>query len=241
MKLERTLYQKSYLYFIGFFLFMLAAFWLTYFTKLLSQENYRMHTHGVTLILWCVMLIVQPYLIRTRQFGWHTTIGKFSYVLVPVMIFTTVDLLHNRLHINPTLGTMDYFFVALVLNALVAFLILYGLAIYHRKNPTVHARYMVCTALPMFTPITDRIIFIYFPSWVKYLPTIDQNPIAPVVGFVLADLILIGLCIWDWKSHKRWNVFPVALVILLGYHYSVMTFYQFEYWQTFSNWFYQLY
>jgi hypothetical protein len=241
MKLERTLYQKSYLYFIAFFVFMLAAFWLTYFTKLLSQENYRMHTHGITLILWCVMLILQPYLIRNRQYGWHTRIGKFSYVLVPLMIFTTVDLLHNRLHINPTLGTMDYFFVALVLNGLAAFLILYGLAMYHRKKPTVHARYMVCTALTMFTPIMDRIIFIYFPFWVKYLPTIEQNPIAPVVGFAMADLILIGLSIWDWKSHKRWNVFPVALVILLGYHYSVMTFYQFEYWQAFSNWFYQLY
>jgi hypothetical protein len=31
---------------------MLVGFWFTYFTKLLDQENYRMHTHGVTLILW---------------------------------------------------------------------------------------------------------------------------------------------------------------------------------------------
>ncbi len=241
MKLERTLYQRSHVYFIVFFLCMVAAFWLTYFTKLLSQDNYRLHTHGITLILWCAMLIVQPYLIRTNQYALHRVIGKFSYVLVPLMIITTVDLLHFRLHVNTVLGTMDYFFVALVLNALLAFIILYGLAIYNRKKPTVHARYMLCTALPMFTPITDRILFIYFPSLAKYLPTIDQNPIAPVVGFAMADLILIGLSIWDWKSHKRWNVFPVALVILLGYHYSVMTFYQFEFWQTFSNWFYHLY
>jgi hypothetical protein len=241
MKLEKTLYQRSYLYFIVFFLFMLAAFWLTYFTKLLSQDNYRLHTHGITLILWCSMLIVQPYLIRTNQYALHKTIGKFSYLLVPLMIFTTIDLLHHRLHINPSLGTMDFFFVALVINALIAFIILFGLAIYHRKRPTIHARYMLCTALPMFTPITDRIIFIYLPSLVKYLPTIEQNPIAPVVGFAMADLILIGLSIWDWKSHKRWNVFPVALVILFSYHYSVMTFYQFGFWQSFSNWFYHLY
>jgi hypothetical protein len=241
MKLERILYQRSYLYFIGFFLFMLAAFWLTYFTKLLNQENYRMHTHGFSLILWCALIIVQPYLIRTNQYTLHKSIGKFSYVLVPVMVFTSADLLHNRLHVNTTLGTMDYFFVALVINALITFLILYGLAIYHRKKPTVHARYMLCTTMPMFTPITDRIIFIYFPSLVKHLPTIEQNPIAPVVGFVMADLILIGLSIWDWKSHKRWNVFPVVLIILLGYHYSVMNFYKFEFWKAFSNWFYHIY
>ena len=79
MKLERTLFQKSYLYFAGFFVFVLIAFWLTYFTKLFDQENYRLHLHGITLLLWCLMLIVQPYLIRTNRRELHKRIGKFSY------------------------------------------------------------------------------------------------------------------------------------------------------------------
>ncbi len=240
MKLEQTLNRQSYLYFIIFFLLMLSAFWFTYFTRLLDQDNYRMHAHGATLILWCLMLITQPYLIRTNQRVLHKSVGKFSYVLVPLLVFTTIDLLHNRLHVNPSLGIMDFFSVALVLNALAAFLIFYGLAIYYRKKSTVHARYMICTVFPMFTPVTDRIIHIYFPSLLKYLPTIEHNPIAPVVGFAMADMILIGLSIWDGKSHKRWNVFPVALGILLMYHYSVLNFYQFEWWKAFSNWFYRL-
>lgn len=237
MKLERTLFQKSHFYFIGFFLLVLAAFWLTYFTKILDQENYRMHSHGISLIAWCLMLIVQPYLIVTKRNEWHKNIGKFSYVLVPLLIFTTLDLLKFRLLVTPVLGTMDYFFVALVVNALIAFVILYGLAIYNRKKSFIHARFMICTTLPMLTPATDRIIHIYFPSLVPYLPTIEGNPIAPVVGFILADLILIGLIIWDWKSHSRWNVFPLALVVLLVYHYSVLNFYKFQFWKSFSNWF----
>lgn len=240
MKLERTLFQNSYLYFIACFLFILVAFWFTYFTKLLDQENYRLHAHGITLILWFLMLIAQGWLIRAKRHALHRTMGAFSYVLVPLLIFTTVDLLHYRLQVNPTLGTMDYFFVALVLNALIAFAIFYGLAIYHKKKPTVHARYMICTVFPMITPVTDRIIFIYFPSFVRYLPTIEQNPIAPVVGFLMADLMLIGLSIWDWRTHKRWNVFPVALVVLLSYHYSVLNFYKFEFWKAFSQWFFEL-
>ena len=166
------------------------------------------------------MLIVQPYLIRTRRNKLHKAAGTVSYLLVPLMVFTTIDLLKYRLSELPSLSTMDFFFVALVLNALIAFVIFYGLAIYHRKNSGLHARYMLCTLFPMFTPVTDRIIHIYFKSFVAYLPTIDGNPIAPVVGFVLADLMLIGLSIWDWLSHKRWNVFPIALIVLLGYHYS---------------------
>jgi hypothetical protein len=240
MKLERTLLQKSHFYFIGFFLLVLAAFWLTYFTKILDQANYRMHTHGISLILWCLMLIVQPYLIVTKRTEWHRNVGKFSYLLVPLLIFTTLDLLKFRLEPVPVLGTMDYFFVALVVNALVAFVIFYGLAIYNKKNSVIHARFMVCTTLPMFTPATDRILHIYFPSLVPYLPTIEGNPIAPVVGFLMADLILIGLIIWDWRSHRRWNVFPFVLVVLLIYHYSVLNFYKFQFWKSFSNWFAEL-
>jgi len=240
MKLERNLYQVSYVWFFVFFLAVLAAFWFTYFTKMLDQENYRMHTHGVSLIVWCLMLISQAFLIRKKRHALHKSIGAFSYVLVPLLIYTTVDLLHFRLQVNPVMGTMDFFFVALVLNALIAFAVFYGLAIYYRKNPLIHARYMVCTIFPMFTPVTDRIIYIYFPSWVKYLPKIEQNPVAPVAGFLLADIILIGLSIWDWRAHRRWNVFPIALVILVLYHYSVLNFYKFEWWQSFSSWFYKL-
>ena len=237
MKLERTLFQKSYLYFAGFFVFVLIAFWLTYFTKLFDQDNYRLHLHGITLLLWCLMLIVQPYLIRTNRRELHKRVGKFSYLLVPLLVYTTIDLLHYRLTTGATLGTMDFFFVALVLNALIAFLILYGLGILNRKKSIIHARYMVCTIFPFFTPVTDRIIHIHLSFLLPYLPTIEGNPIAPVVGFLLADLMLVGLSIWDWLSHRRWNVFPFALFVSLLYHYSVLNFYKFTFWKNFSVWF----
>ena len=237
MKLERSLFQNSYLYFVVFFLFVIVAFWLTYFTKIFDQESYRMHTHGVTLILWCVMLIVQPLLIRLKRNKLHRSIGKFSYLLVPLLVFTTLDLLKFRVGGNSQLGTMDHFFIALVVNALIAFLILYGRAIYYRKNSSLHSRYMVCTIFPFFTPVTDRIIHIHLPSILPYLYTIEGTPQAPVVGFLLADLILVALIIWDYRSHRRWKEFSFALLILLLYHYSVLNFYKFQFWKSFGVWF----
>jgi len=236
-KLEKSLYQKSYLYFLVFFLFMIWGFWFTYFTKILDQENYRMHLHGTTLILWCLILIVQPYLIRTKKVKIHKKIGKFSYILVPVLLFSTIDLLKYRLHGKIGLNNTDTFSIALVLNALVIFFILYALAIYNKRNGTIHARYMLCTAFPMFTPITDRIIGIHFPSLLSYLPTLDGNPITPIIGFALADILILILCIWDWRSHKRWNIFPFALLLLIGYHLSVLTFYKYPFWVKFCEWF----
>ncbi len=195
MKLEKVLYTRSYLYFLVFFLFALVGFWFTYFTRLFDQENYRMHLHGISVILWCLMLIGQAYLIRINARPLHRTMGKFSYLLVPVILFSTMDLLHYKLRDVVDPDPFALFFVALVLNALVVFLLFYGLAIYHRKQPTVHARFMVCTVFPMFTPITDRIINIYIPSVLKYLPTLHGKPIEPVVGFILADILLVGLSI----------------------------------------------
>jgi len=235
MKLEKQINQRSHYFFAGFFVLILIGFWFTYFTKILDQENYRMHTHGIALIGWCLMLVVQPFLIRARMNSLHKTIGKFSYVLVPILIFTTIDLLRYKLH-GVQLGTMDYFFVALVINALIAFVIFYGLSIYHKKRSVLHARYMICTIFPMVTPATDRIIGFHFQSIIPNLYTIEGNPILPVVGFLLADLILVGLSIWDWKSHQRWNVFPFALLVVLMYHFSVLNFYKFDFWKTFSNW-----
>jgi len=237
LNLEKSLYQKSYLYFLAFFLFMVWGFWITYFTRILDQENYRMHLHGAVLILWCLMLIVQPYLIRTKNVGTHKKIGKFSYVLVPFILFTTIDLLKFRLPDGIEISHAASYFVSLLLNALVVFVILYGLAIYHRRKGTLHARYMLCTAFSMFTPITDRIISIHFPSLLRYVPTVDGNPIAPVYGFALADIILIGLSIWDWRSHRRWNVFPFVLLLLTGYHFSVLNFYKYPFWVKFCEWF----
>ncbi|NUN99437.1 MAG: hypothetical protein HUU01_02340 [Saprospiraceae bacterium] len=226
--------------FIGFLLFAIIGFWNSYFTKILDQENYRMHTHGVAIILWLVLLIVQPYLIRTKRTGLHKKLGIFSYLLVPVLLFTTLDLLKYKLPETGSPGNTGYFFIALVVNALVAFLIFYGLAIYHKRNINLHARYMICTAFPMFTPITDRIIGNYFPSLLAYVPNIDAMPVTPVIGFLMADLLLIALCVWDWRANRRWNVFPFALLILTCYHFSVLNFYKYGFWQAFCEWFIQI-
>ena len=239
MKLERALFQKSYYYFIGFFIFMLAGFWLTYFTQLLNQENYRMHLHGTVMILWCILLISQAYLIRRKKTRLHKQLGKSSYLLVPLITYTTVDLYKFRLNQSTTIGDRDYLFTASVLIALLIFLIYYGLAIYFKNKPAIHARFMICTIFAMFTAIIDRIIDSYFPYLLPLFPSVD-GPVIQVVGLTLADILLVILCIWDWKSHRRLNVFPIALVIHLFYHYAVMNFYKFELWKSFNIWFYNL-
>jgi len=241
MKLDQFLNRKSFIAFIIFLLAAIIAFWPGYFGRILSPVvDSHLHRHGIAMTLWCVMLIAQAVLIRNRQNTIHKWIGFGSYILVPLLAFSGFDLVNHLFHGAQQLGPGHFYFIALSVNAIFAFLILYGLAIYFRKNAKIHARYMAVTILPLVSPISDRIIYRFVRSLIPYAPKIGNMPIVPFYGFLIADLILIGLIIWDWRSNKRWDVFPVALGILLIYHFSVLYFYQYGFWQKFCYWFINL-
>jgi hypothetical protein len=121
-------------------------------------------------------------------------------------------------------------------NSLLFFGVLYGLSIYNVKKPLIHARYMICTLFPMFTPLTDRLIYTHFPSMTGFLPTIEGEPMVWLYGFGLANLILIVLAIWDWQSKKRFKVFIVVLFLNIIYDISVIAFHKFTFWQRIGDW-----
>jgi len=225
-----------------FFVFMILAFWPSYFSRVLSQQSYHAHAHGIAMLLWCALLITQAFLIRNRHRALHKWIGKLSFALVPIIVLTTVNFIHFRLRDIPVpqLPTAAYYLLALILNALVVFVALYALAIYYRHNAALHARYMIATVFPLFTPVTDRLIGAHLPSVVGLVPRIEGTPVLPVVGFALADAILIALALWDWRFNRRIVAFPIALGLLLLYHASVLTFYDFGPWRSFCSWFMNL-
>ncbi len=167
----------------------------------------------------------------------HKQLGRASFVLVPYMVFSTLSLLHFTLRQSPP-GNISYYFSALVINALIAFLIFYGLAIYYRRTATVHSRYMLCTILPMVTPITDRLIFRYLRHLAQYAPKIDgRMPVVPMYGFLLVDTVLTALIFMNWREPSKRNPYILVLVTMLVYHFSVLNFHQYEFWKSFSQWF----
>src|SRR5262245_22679609 len=234
---DRFLNRNGAFAFAAFFLFALWAFWPSYFSRLSSQPDFRLHTHGIAMTSWCVLLIAQAWLIRTRQKSFHRTLGKLSYVLVPFVVIATLNLVHSRVRGMTSPSPLGLFQLALMVNAVPVFVTLYALAMYYRRAPAIHARYMLCTVFPLFTPVTDRLIFSNFPSIAMMVPTLDGAPLVPVAGFLLADAILLGLVLWDGFSNQNWRVFPLALVLLVAYHASVLSFYRFEAWASFARWF----
>lgn len=240
LNLNQFLYQRSAIYLIAFFVFALIAFWSSYFSILGQDMTFYVHFHGIFMTLWCLMLIAQAYLIRAKKYSIHTIIGKTSYLIFPILVLSTLLLIHATIRKSPEVNFGTYFSMALMVNATIVFVTIYGLGIYFRKDRFTHARYMVCTIFPFFTPLTDRIIYKYVQPLIEFAPKLEGAPVVPFFGFLLADLLVIGLAVWDWKNNKRKDVFLIVLALLLFYHISLFTFYKFAFWQDFSAWFYQL-
>jgi hypothetical protein len=234
------LYAFSARFFVLFLALTVWAFWPTYFSRLFEQPTVLHHAHGIVLALWLVMLVTQAQLIRTQRRSLHRRLGKLSYVLAPAVVLVTTAFVHQRmagLAGFPELPAGALHSLALMLLSLVAFALFYGLAIAKRRDSQTHARWMVCTVFPMFTPVTDRLIAFNAPSVASWLPRIEGSPVLPVFGFALADLILAALAWWDWRVHRRLNVFPVALGVLLVYHLGTLTLHRVPLWNAFGVWF----
>ena len=239
MRAEAVLYRTSARFFALFVGCLVLAFWPSYFARLFEQPSWRFHLHGVALTLWAVMLVAQAQLIRTGRRALHRRIGQASYVLAPAVAAITASFVHYRVAASAPSSPPNVvaYFLALTLNSLVVFAVFYGLAIYHRRDAARHARWMISTPFPLFTPITDRLIAAHWPSLVALAPQIDGVRIVPVFGFVLADLLLLGLAVWDWRANRRADVFVQALVVLALYHVSVLTLYRMPAWHAFCAWF----
>jgi len=241
MRTEVAIYRNSARFFALFLVGLVVAFWPSYFARLFEQPSVFFHLHGVSLTLWAVMLVAQAQLIRTGRRSLHRTLGKVSYVLAPAVVAITTSFVHYRvagsLQSFERLPPFVPYFLALTLNSLLVFAAFYALAIYYRRDAGRHARWLIATVFPLFTPITDRLIGAHWPSLAALAPRIDGSPILPVFGFALADLILLGLVAWDWRANRRADVFAPALAALVLYHVSVLTLYRVPAWTAFCGWF----
>lgn len=239
--MDRVLYRHSAFILAGVFLFALLGFWPNYFSQLLTQESWRFHFHGFALISWCVLLVAQASLIRTNRRAMHKALGKLSYLLAPIVVISTLVLVNYTLA-QYELTALPLYFLAIPISLLLQFSLTYGLAIYHRSRPQIHARYMVCTAFVMTPPIFDRVIEYYVlpPNRAQFLPQIEGVPLYQLLTFAANDIVLVLLSIWDYRSRGRLNVFPVVLggfIVLQGLVYLI---YQTDFWRSFAEWFLSL-
>ncbi len=195
--------EKSYRNLGYFFLLLIplviAGFYKTYLVQFPTFEKVKhnfIHIHAAIAIVWLTLIIVQPFLIANKKLAWHRKVGKFSYVIFPLLMLSFIPSVINNLHSD----TPKYAFFALGDGTLL--ILFYSLAIFYRKKSPLHMRYMIAAALVLFGPTVGRIL----PNLVGFSELATQN-----IQFAIIQLILGALVVMDIKNKKKYQPYLIAI------------------------------
>ena len=214
-------------FFAAFLLAAFAGFWPTYLTRMGEMASWHLHAHGALMLGWCLLLVAQAWLIRDRRGALHRNLGKVSFLLVPLIIISSVVVEHRSL--ARAAGNYDLealFFAYLILALLFVFVLAFTLAIVHRRTMALHMRYMICTPLTMFDPVFARILDVRFGI---------QFPVQQMITFAMIDAILLSLCYLDRNTPYR--AFHRMLAAFVAVQVPAFFVYKTSWWADAVAWF----
>ncbi|MCG2613718.1 hypothetical protein LZZ85_05480 [Terrimonas sp. NA20] len=199
-------FDRSGYYFIALMALAIAGFWPSYFSRFFNgtnDYNFYFHFHAVMMVLWVVALIIQPLLIRKKKLAVHRLIGKFTYLLMPVMLISVLLIMNSGLKKVPEeersfsaviFPVRDFFLLAIA----------FSIGVWHRRNVQIHARAMIITGIVFIEPALFRLLGQIFRG---------MAPAGFLVGVFLILSLLITLIIMERRLKSgRW-LFPAFLII----------------------------
>jgi hypothetical protein len=223
--MEKAYHNLVYL-FAAIFLIVIIGFYRTYFGLFPKFENVSsvIHFHAIALMLWSFLIIAQPLLIRYKKLAIHRTLGKLSYFLAPIIVFTTLALTRYKFFerqgsvpLSENLSTLFPPFSHMFL-----FSLFYILAIVYKKTSYIHMRYMIVASFVVLAPAIVRIDF----SWTG----IEFDGL--IFSFVFTDLLIAILIIFDWLNKKIYKPYFIALALFIIVHFSTFYLTETQFWQS---------
>ena len=204
--MERA-YRNIGFIFLVFIPLTFLGFYKTYFVlspEYVGTVDMYTHIHAFTASIWISLLIVQPLLIRSRNFRLHRTFGKISYFVFFALILSFIPQMIKEYGkgLFPLNASFD----------IVLLMLFYFLAIKHKKAVAVHMRYMIAIALIFVGPTLGRIIFFLF----------ELDQLGPLqIPYLLVIAILLGLIFWDKKNGRNFKPYLVAVAAFSVYLISL--------------------
>jgi hypothetical protein len=150
-------------------------------------------------------------LIRSGRPALHRLIGRMTFVIAPlvvVSIFLASKMVYQRPE-PPLPHNIKIGMIALSIPAMIAFAVLYSIAIANRRNTYNHMRYMIGTSLLMIGPGLGRALIINFSM---------SLPNAVSFESYLTIGIATALLINDVRNKKSFSAYAIVLaVVTLAY------------------------
>jgi len=220
------MYANAPLWFAALLVLIILGFWPRYFSPAAPTATFGQHFHSFIMLAWILMLIVQPWLIRTRRRSLHRAIGRASFVVGPLVVISALYVVHDNLvklpQPYPPIG-LSFFWLGL--GSALFYAMLFGFGIFYRKDVQLHARFMAATALGFIPPGLGRLMerlgeasglpFLGFPT-ALWVPVI----VGCVVLFI--ELKKVGRVRAPWVlATASWAAIVLGFHFLPGFNWFV--------------------
>ena len=204
------------------------AFWIPYYSQL-STASRHIHFHVATTLIWMGLLIAQPLIMRAGHHSLHRALGKTTYLLVPLLVAASVMTSNFRMS-QPGVLDQPGMLQLLVLHIAspILFAGFYLAALARRREPAVHARWMLATAFLLIDPVVARVLGFYLPQWADA---------GEWLGPLIAMAILAVLIFAERHAEKGRHVFPIVLVLVVAQLILFYTLGTSAAWRSFAQWF----
>lgn len=226
---------RNLVYFFGVILLItFVGFYKKYFSLAPDFPGLKNihHFHAAMLITWLGLLVIQPILIIKKRNSLHRSIGKLSYLIVPLAFISMLLVYRNQYFNFVQQGESEEFVLAFIFSPstdAIPFALLYLLAILNKKDTARHMRYMITTGIVIGGPGLGRIFMTWFGMDIF---------MAIQLVTMITLLTFLTLIIYDRVKKKsfRINPYTIAFIIWLVPNILIIFFPATAAWQGFAKW-----
>lgn len=231
---DRRAFERRFFLAIAilFPLTVLIGFAPTYYLKGLFNTppvaRLIIHVHGLLMAIWVALFIFQVYFVRSNRIKIHQQLGLTSVVLGIAIIVTGLMTAvgaakYGSASAPPGVNPLEFMIVPF--GDMLVFAVLFGAAVYYRRNAPNHKRLMLLTVLNFVPPAIARFPFglteTYGPLWFFGVPDIIA------IVFVAAD---------TWMNGKLNKVFLCGAIFMIASHWIRLPLSSTQAWLSFATW-----
>ncbi len=172
----------------------LSGFYESYFQFLPQFSRFPavIHIHFSAFFCWFAMIIIQPLLIRQKNYTLHRKVGRLSYLLAPILVLTIIVLVRDKAQREWAVSTDNAAMTAFIgLLDILSFSAYYIIAMIKRNNTRWHVAFIIAASLVVLNPGMARLL----------------NQIKPglgLAGAVLAPfLVSAAIILFEKIKYKR--------------------------------------
>jgi hypothetical protein len=186
------------------------------------------YLHGFVMAAWVGLFVVQVYFISAKKIKLHQKLGYIGVGLAVVVFVVGLIVAIAATKYGSATAPVDINplqFMIVPFTDMVVFAILFGAAVYYRKNSPNHKRLMLLTMMNFLPPALARfpgnLMNIYGPLWFFGVPTV-------------LTIVLIGLD--TWYNRKLNKVFFLAGLFLVASMWMRLPLSSTGAWLSFAQW-----